>query len=95
MEIRQIEDEATSLKTGDGKNEVWMYVNPITGRYARLKDAEITVAFTNEEAGRRWENQSKVLKTMVGHYVSREELIEIANAQTEGRYVIADQLQDL
>lgn len=95
MEIRQIEDEEVSLGTGDGKNEVWMYVNPITGRYARMRKADITVAFSNEEAGRRYENISKILQGMVGHYVSREELIEIANIQTEGRYVIADQLQDL
>lgn len=73
--------------------EVWLYVNPLTGRYARLRYVSETLAvFKNENIGRAYELTSDILKTMIGHYVPWEEMLEIANDKFNGLYELISEV---
>jgi len=66
--------------------DVWIYVNPLTGKHAKTtKDGKLAV-FLNEEIGRSWETISTALSDMVGYKATWDEMIEIANNQTGGEY---------
>ena len=68
-------------------NEVWLYVNPLTGRYAKVRsDVEPLAVFKDENIGRTYESFSDILKTMIGHYVLWDEMLEIANNKFDGLY---------
>ena len=67
-------------------SNVWIYVNPLTGKHAKTtKDGKLAV-FLNEEIGRSWETKSTSLKSMVGYTATWDEMIEISNKQTGGEY---------
>lgn len=67
--------------------EVWLYVNPLTGRYARLREGiEPLAVFSNENIGRAYETKSDILRNMIGHYVNWEEMLSIAKEKTNGNY---------
>ena len=66
--------------------DVWIYVNPLTGKHAKTtKDGKLAV-FLNEDIGRSWETISTALKGMVGYKATWDEMIEISNKQTGGEY---------
>ena len=66
--------------------DVWIYVNPLTGKHAKTTSAGKLAVFLNEEIGRSWETKSTSLKSMVGYTATWDEMIEISNKQTGGQY---------
>lgn len=66
--------------------DVWMYVNPLSGKHAKSTKTGKLAVFLNEEIGRSWETVSTALKGMVGYKATWDEMIEIANDQTGGEY---------
>ena len=67
-------------------DNVWIYVNPLTGKHAKTTKSGKLAVFLNEEIGRSWETISTALSGMVGYKATWDEMIEIANSQTEGQY---------
>jgi len=67
-------------------SEVWIYVNPLTGKHAKSTLTGKLAVFLNEEIGRSWENKSTALKGMVGYTATWDEMLEISNSQTGGEY---------
>ena len=66
--------------------DVWIYVNPLTGKHAKTTSTGKLAVFLNEEIGRSWESMSAALKGMVGYKATWDEMIEIATSQTGGQY---------
>ena len=66
--------------------DVWIYVNPLTGKHAKTKNTGKLAVFLNEEIGRSWETISTALSGMVGYKATWDEMIEIATNQTGGQY---------
>jgi len=66
--------------------DVWIYVNPLTGKHAKTTSAGKLAVFLNEDIGRSWETVSTALSGMVGYKATWDEMIEIANNQTGGQY---------
>jgi hypothetical protein len=66
--------------------DVWIYVNPLTGKHAKTTNTGKLAVFLNEEIGRSWETTSTALKGMVGYKATWDEMIEIATNQTKGQY---------
>lgn len=66
--------------------DVWIYVNPLTGKHAKTTNTGKLAVFLNEEVGRSWESVSTALKGMVGYTATWDEMIEISNIQTGGQY---------
>ena len=67
-------------------DNVWIYVNPLTGKHAKTTNTGKLAVFLNEEIGRSWETISTALSGMVGYKATWDEMIEIANNQTGGQY---------
>ena len=67
-------------------DNVWIYVNPLTGKHAKTTSSGKLAVFINEEIGRSWETISTALSGMVGYKATWDEMIEIANNQTGGQY---------
>lgn len=67
-------------------DNVWIYVNPLTGKHAKTTKSGKLAVFLNEEIGRSWETISNALSGMVGYKATWDEMIEIANDQTGGQY---------
>ncbi len=67
-------------------SNVWIYVNPLTGKHAKTTKTGKLAVFLNEEIGRSWEAISTALNGMVGYNATWEEMIEISNKQTGGEY---------
>ena len=67
-------------------DNVWIYVNPLTGKHAKTPKSGKLAVFLNEEIGRSWETISTALSGMVGYKATWDEMIEIANSQTGGLY---------
>lgn len=67
-------------------SNVWIYVNPLTGKHAKSTKTGKLAVFLNEEIGRSWETISTALNGMVGYNATWEEMIEISNKQTGGEY---------
>jgi hypothetical protein len=66
--------------------DVFLYVNPLTGKHATTVQDKKLAVFVNETTGRKWEEISKALKSMVGYYCKWEEMLTIAKGQTGGQY---------
>ena len=66
--------------------DVWIHVNPLTGKHAKTTNTGKLAVFLNEEIGRSWETTSAALKGMVGYKATWDEMIEIATNQTKGQY---------
>jgi hypothetical protein len=66
--------------------DVWIYVNPLTGKHAKTTNTGKLAVFLNEEVGRSWESQSAALKGMIGYTATWDEMIEISKNQTRGEY---------
>jgi hypothetical protein len=66
--------------------DVWIYVNPLTGKHAKTTNTGKLAVFLNEEVGRSWESVSTALKCMVGYTATWDEMIEISTNQTGGEY---------
>jgi len=67
-------------------SDVWIYVNPLTGKHAKSTVSGKLAVFLNEEIGRSWETKSTALKGMVGYTATWDEMIEISKKQTGGEY---------
>ena len=79
----------TEIRPVDYENmidNVWIYVNPLTGKHAKTTKYGRLAVFLNEEIGRSWETISTALSGMVGYKATWDEMIEIANSQTGGQY---------
>ena len=69
------------------REEVWLYVNPLTGRHAKMKsDGSPLAVFLNENIGRAYELKSEILKGMIGYYALWEEMLSVASEETSGKY---------
>ena len=66
--------------------DVWIYVNPLTGKHAKTTNTGKLAVFLNEEIGSSWETISTALSGMVGYKATWDEMIEIATNQTGGQY---------
>ena len=66
--------------------DVWIYVNPLTGKHAKTTNTGKLAVFLNEEIGRSWETISTALSGMVGYKATWDEMIEISTNQTGGQY---------
>ena len=67
-------------------SDVWIYVNPLTGKHAKSSKTGKLAVFLNEEIGRSWEAVSTALTGMVGYTATWDEMIEISSKQTGGEY---------
>jgi hypothetical protein len=67
-------------------SNVWIYVNPLTGKHAKSTKTGKLAVFLNEEIGRSWETISTSLQGMIGYTATWDEMIEISNNQTGGEY---------
>ena len=67
-------------------SDVWVYVNPLTGKHAKTTSTGKLAVFLNEEIGRSWEKISTALTGMIGYTVTWDEMLEISNSQTRGEY---------
>jgi hypothetical protein len=84
--MNNVEPELYSVDFQHMITNVWIYVNPLTGKHAKTtKDGKLAV-FLNEEIGRSWETISTALTGMVGYTATWDEMIEISNKQTGGKY---------
>ena len=66
--------------------EVFVFVNPLTGKHAKYTLTNKLAVFRDESVARQWENISKALKSMVGYFITWEEMLDIAAKQTDGLY---------
>ena len=66
--------------------DVWIYVNPLTGKHAKTTNTGKLAVFVNEEVGRSWETISTALTGMIGYKATWDEMIDIATKQTGGQY---------
>ena len=66
--------------------DVWIYVNPLTGKHAKTTNTGKLAVFVNEEVGRSWETISTALTGMIGYKATWDEMIDIATKQTGGKY---------
>ena len=67
-------------------SDVWLYVNPLTGKHAKTSKTNKLAVFINEKVGRSWESVSTALSGMIAYTATWEEMIDIANNQTGGSY---------
>lgn len=67
-------------------SDVWVYVNPLTGKHAKTTSTGKLAVFLNEEIGRSWEKISTALTGMIGYTATWDEMLEISNSQTRGEY---------
>ncbi len=80
-------EEAPLLLDHDINVEVFIYVNPITGKHISFNKLPSTLAvFISELQARECENISNCLRNSIGYYVSWEEMLTIANKECGGRY---------
>lgn len=84
--MNNIEPELLPVDYDKMIDNVWIYVNPLTGKHAKTTKSGKLAVFLNEEIGRSWETISTALSGMVGYKASWDEMIEIANDQTGGQY---------
>lgn len=74
--------------------EVWLYVNPLNGRYAKVRDDYGPLAvFKDENIGRAYEQKSKILRNMIGHYVEFSEMLKIAKEKHSGKYELINSVE--
>lgn len=66
--------------------EVFLFVNPLTGKHAKTKADSKLAVFKHEQAARKWEKNSTILKEMVGYYCPWVEMLGIASKETQGQY---------
>ncbi len=66
--------------------DVFVYVNPLTGKHAKTKADSKLAVFKNEALARKWEKKSNILKDMVGYYCKWQEMLGIANKETSGQF---------
>jgi len=67
-------------------SDVWVYVNPLTGKHAKTTSTNKLAVFLNEDIGRSWEKISTALTGMIGYTATWDEMLEISNSQTRGEY---------
>ena len=68
-------------------DEIFIYVNPLTGKHITINNNSKTLAvFKDEQVGRQFENISHTLRKSIGYYVLWDEMIDIASQECEGRY---------
>jgi hypothetical protein len=67
-------------------SDVWIYVNPLTGKHAKTTSTSKLAVFLNEDIGRSWEKISTALTGMIGYTATWDEMLEISNSQTRGEY---------
>jgi len=67
-------------------SDVWVYVNPLTGKHAKTTSTGKLAVFLNEDIGRSWEKISTALTGMIGYTATWDEMLEISNSQTRGEY---------
>jgi len=84
--MNNAEPELYPIDIHNMTSEVWLYVNPITGKHATSTITGKLAVFLNEEIGRSWETKSTALKSMVGYTATWDEMIEISKIQTGGEY---------
>ena len=84
--MNNLEPELLPVDYGKMIDNVWIYVNPLTGKHAKTTKSGKLAVFLNEEIGRSWETISTALSGMVGYKATWDEMIEIANNQTGGLY---------
>ena len=84
--MNNAEPELRPVDYGNMIFDVWIYVNPLTGKHAKTTNTGKLAVFLNEEIGRSWETISTALSGMVGYKATWDEMIEIANNQTGGKY---------
>ncbi len=66
--------------------DVFLFVNPLTGVHAKTKADSKLAVFKNESAARIYEKRSKILKQMVGYYCQWEEMLVVAQKETQSQY---------
>jgi len=64
----------------------WVYVDPLTGDYGKYLTLGLA-AFDDEESGRAAEHLVDPQHRMVGHYITEQELEDLAFAKFEGRWI--------
>ena len=84
--MNNLEPELLPVDYGKMIDNVWIYVNPLTGKHAKTTKSGKLAVFLNEDIGRSWETISTALSGMVGYKATWDEMIEIANSQTGGQY---------
>lgn len=68
--------------------DVWVYVNPLTGKHIKTTNTNRLAVFYTKESAHSWEKESFTLQNNICYEVSWDEMISIANKETGGSYVI-------
>jgi len=80
-------EETPLLLLADVYVEVFIFVNPISGKHISYNKLPSTLAvFISELEAREYEKISNCLKKSIGYYVSWEEMLTIAKKECGGRY---------
>jgi hypothetical protein len=85
MDAKELLDENIS---GVKTDNVWVYVNPLTGKHCKTSTTHVLAAFRDVESARSWEPDSKTLQKNVCYEVTWNEMISIAAKESGGKYVI-------
>jgi hypothetical protein len=84
--MNNVEPELLPVDFQSMISDVWIYVNPLTGKHAKTTSTGKLAVFINEEIGRSWEKISTALTGMIGYTATWDEMLEISNSQTGGQY---------
>lgn len=84
--MNNVEPELLPVNFQSMISDVWVYVNPLTGKHAKTTSTGKLAVFLNEEIGRSWEKISTALTGMIGYTATWDEMLEISNSQTRGEY---------
>ena len=68
--------------------DVWVYVNPLTGKHIKTTNTKRLAVFNTKESAHSWEILSFTLQNNICYEVSWDEMICIANKEAGGNYVI-------
>ena len=68
--------------------DVWVYVNPLTGKHIKTTNTKRLAVFSTKESAHSWENLSFTLQNNICYEVSWDDMISIANKEAGGSYVI-------
>ena len=84
--MERVEEEISVVDIEKMIFDVWIYVNPLTGKHAKTTKTGKLAVFVNEEVGRSWETISTALTDMIGYKATWDEMLEIASKRTGGKY---------
>ena len=84
--MERVEEEISVVDIEKMISDVWLYVNPLTGKHAKTSQDKKLAVFVTEKVGRKYEDISVTLNGMVGYKATWDEMLDIASKETNGLY---------